>query len=626
MRLSRATCTMAEVPLPTPTQVPVPSTDIRNAVFAGAKLDEEVTGTGEFYTDRLGAKRLTNTGRNNQFDAAQLDRANRFEQFLLSSGYVFLGDYEDGPFQFSARNQYIRYNDQYYRLNATTDVGFTTTGTDAISFANDVAHFVLMDGDTLRQNLGSGEEEEGDALLAVKQPFPGSALRTQHDKNAEFVSITDFSGAVSGQGNDSTSAFVAAYATGLPVYVPYGDWFTQTYDRHLTYGPGRVFSNDSMFTDSGERITPPYPGNIRQFTTYHKTRGNFERAAGRAKIINAPNERVQVSGFSNPSQYATYANSDHVGDCVQMHAPGDYVTTTAASTTYTEFTITAPEIVAGANIEIGDFINTTHSPRYKGKVLAIDTDTQTLTVDGWYAAGNSSAGQVPSSGYSANINKADKIWARYDVVYIDQTGLTATGHEIGFSVSKQPGNPVWGHHVVNYSDTYYLTHGYRTTGKFNVGYYIGSDVVNGIQKDVTSASTGAALLVLDLTDSGWTGSVINLNTNFRKATSNLAQIRSGGVTHFSIDSRGVRNVQRESVAVVSSGTTITGLSPSIILFNSTTDIIITLSASNAVAGQLFEFRNVGSGTVTINTSTTLTNGQYAKFVFDGTSYILLIKV
>ncbi|MGX6574281.1 phage tail fiber protein [Klebsiella quasipneumoniae] len=148
---------MAEVPLPTPTQVPVPSTDIRNAVFAGAKLDEEVTGSGEYYTDRLGVNRLTNTGRNNQFEAAQLDRANRFEQFLLSSGYVFLGDYEDGPFQFSSRNQYIRYDNQYYRLNAATDVGFTTTGTDATSFANDVTHFVLMDGDTLRQNLGSGE-------------------------------------------------------------------------------------------------------------------------------------------------------------------------------------------------------------------------------------------------------------------------------------------------------------------------------------------------------------------------------------------------------------------------------------------------------------------------------------
>ncbi|HFF0357490.1 TPA: right-handed parallel beta-helix repeat-containing protein [Klebsiella quasipneumoniae] len=91
------------------------------------------------------------------FSESQTDKENRFQQFLLSSGYVFLGYYENGPFQFSARNQYIRYDNQYYRLNAATDVGFMTTGTDAASFTNDVTHFVLMDGDTLRQNLGSGE-------------------------------------------------------------------------------------------------------------------------------------------------------------------------------------------------------------------------------------------------------------------------------------------------------------------------------------------------------------------------------------------------------------------------------------------------------------------------------------
>ena len=89
------------------------------------------------------------------FNAAQTDKEDRFQGFLNSSGYVFLGNYENGPFQFSARNQYIRYDNQYYRLNAATDVGFTTTGTDATSFANDVAHLVLMDGDVLRQELAS---------------------------------------------------------------------------------------------------------------------------------------------------------------------------------------------------------------------------------------------------------------------------------------------------------------------------------------------------------------------------------------------------------------------------------------------------------------------------------------
>ncbi|EPZ0887501.1 hypothetical protein ACXJT3_005132, partial [Klebsiella pneumoniae] len=107
------------------------------------------------------------------FNAAQTDKEDRFQGFLNSSGYVFLGNYENGPFQFSARNQYIRYDNQYYRLNAATDVGFTTTGTDATSFANDVIHFVLMDGDTLRQNLGSGE---GFALVGQVSSF--TALRS----------------------------------------------------------------------------------------------------------------------------------------------------------------------------------------------------------------------------------------------------------------------------------------------------------------------------------------------------------------------------------------------------------------------------------------------------------------
>ncbi|WP_176601370.1 hypothetical protein [Klebsiella quasipneumoniae] len=107
------------------------------------------------------------------FSESQADKENRFQQFLNTSGYVFLGDYQDGPFQFSARNQYIRYDNEYYRLNAATDVGFTTTGTDATSFANDVTHFVLMDGDTLRQNLGSG-----DGLKWVGKCATLSALRT----------------------------------------------------------------------------------------------------------------------------------------------------------------------------------------------------------------------------------------------------------------------------------------------------------------------------------------------------------------------------------------------------------------------------------------------------------------
>ncbi len=162
------------------TRDPVPSADMRNVFDNAQNLDLALNDiTSSFWSDRLGRSRMSWFGLESAFtvklsdfesrfstqiveqegifESSQTDKENRFQQFLVSSGYVFLGDYENGPFQFSARNQYIRYNNQYYRLNAATDVGFTTTGTDATSFANDVTHFVLMDGDTLRQDLASRE-------------------------------------------------------------------------------------------------------------------------------------------------------------------------------------------------------------------------------------------------------------------------------------------------------------------------------------------------------------------------------------------------------------------------------------------------------------------------------------
>ena len=187
------------------TRDPVPSADMRNVFDNAQNLDLALNDlTSSLWTDRLGRSRMSWFGLESAFsvklsdfesrftsqiveqeatfDASQADKENRFQHFLVSSGYVFLGDYEDGPFQFSARNQYIRYDNQYYRLNAATDVGFTTTGTDATSFANDVTHFVLMDGDTLRQEFkytnspaelignffgGEGPEGIGDANQSV---------------------------------------------------------------------------------------------------------------------------------------------------------------------------------------------------------------------------------------------------------------------------------------------------------------------------------------------------------------------------------------------------------------------------------------------------------------------------
>ncbi|MFW7251051.1 glycosyl hydrolase family 28-related protein [Enterobacter sp. BNK-34] len=54
----------ANIPVPTPTQNPVPSSDIRDHVFGGAKIDEFVTSMEWTYTDRFGNKHYTIEGIN----------------------------------------------------------------------------------------------------------------------------------------------------------------------------------------------------------------------------------------------------------------------------------------------------------------------------------------------------------------------------------------------------------------------------------------------------------------------------------------------------------------------------------------------------------------------------------
>lgn len=438
---------MAEVPLPTPTQAPVPSTDIRNAVFAGAKLDEEVTGTGEFYTDRLGVKRLTNTGRNNQFDAAQLDRANRFEQFLLSSGYVFLGDYEDGPFQFSARNQYIRYDNQYYRLNAATDVGFTTTGTDATSFANDVTHFVLMDGDTLRQNLGSGEEEEGDALLAVKQLFEGAVSRTQHDKNSEFFSLMDAGGDRDSFDPETLELLVKAVANQLRI--PY--------------------LGAQQFALPGQTLK------AWRYMDGFKDRG----AVASFMSVDSPDSSeptTQVLGLSDASALGKYSDRDTV--VLFAQAEGQPPLLATSNTTFTATTVTSPDFATVADKlrrkQIIDVIDAnTPSKIYSGWIVAFDPDTNTITIEtAWYLkGGNGITTGTPSSGSSLKLVPNTKIWGQNTNVILKPTSdaVTFAGFELGL-YNRKTNSPI-GYGYDCYSGGDYLSeNGFQARGKLYCGF------------------------------------------------------------------------------------------------------------------------------------------------------------
>ncbi|WP_334659609.1 phage tail fiber protein [Klebsiella aerogenes] len=152
----------------TPTQLPVPSETPRDLKFNAGKIDEFVTGDVHYYTDRFGKKHITMAGMHAEFDAQLASQEARFDAFIERSGYQVIGDYADGPLTITEYNQLIRYGNELWKLTAATDLPYTTAGTtDETWNATDSLHFVSVGDAALRQNLGSGEDGMGMALIAL---------------------------------------------------------------------------------------------------------------------------------------------------------------------------------------------------------------------------------------------------------------------------------------------------------------------------------------------------------------------------------------------------------------------------------------------------------------------------
>lgn len=147
--------------------------------------------------------------RETEFEASQADKEARFQQFLLNSGYQLLGDYENGPYTITARNQIIRYQNEFWRLNAATNPPYSTTGINSTSWATDVTHLVSVGDANLRQELASTGAGFGAELVAgARKVFrvtdypngaPDSVVVRASDGSLSFT-----------LGTDNTAAFKAA--------------------------------------------------------------------------------------------------------------------------------------------------------------------------------------------------------------------------------------------------------------------------------------------------------------------------------------------------------------------------------------------------------------------------------
>ncbi|MCP6432268.1 right-handed parallel beta-helix repeat-containing protein [Klebsiella pneumoniae] len=197
---------MAQVPLPTPTDNQVPSTDIRDAVYAGAMLDKAMTTTTDMtYEDRLGNEHKTWHAIEQGFDdiVASLDTAS----FTFPDEESGLAGTTDGQYFRVPQGEGAELAFIYYRNNAGVAQIVATTASGEIAklvkASSDGNLVVISDIDgvaiEVKDDFG-GINIPGipapvqEALAPIKKDRAPAILRLSDAENALYGAIDDFGG------------------------------------------------------------------------------------------------------------------------------------------------------------------------------------------------------------------------------------------------------------------------------------------------------------------------------------------------------------------------------------------------------------------------------------------------
>ena len=215
---------------------PVPSTDVRDLYDNAQNFDTAVnTRSAEMWLDRLGVSRLTWYGSEQQFDRFMAASSEAFQEFLLSSGYVDLGDYAAG-IEITARNQIFWKDGELYRASASLVLPYTTTGV----WADESDNFVSVGDAALRQELAA---PAGSQLVGVQTP-DGVPQTLQDWIFGRTQVITDL-GEADAFG-DWTAIFEKIGSDGLDVWLPRGSYPT---------APFQMTGNGSFIRGAGAAAT-----------------------------------------------------------------------------------------------------------------------------------------------------------------------------------------------------------------------------------------------------------------------------------------------------------------------------------------------------------------------------------
>lgn len=144
-------------------------------------------------------------------------------------------------------------------------------------------------GQVVLQMLANGTDETlGDKLLTVTQPFPGAVARSQHEKNADFISFKDSLSGTSSAANDA--ALAAACTESEMVWVPMGQYpITAASIPFLgkVFGPGSFELAGTLLPagDVKADLTLPIPSVIPSITVANTYLGSRRISGGKVTYL-----------------------------------------------------------------------------------------------------------------------------------------------------------------------------------------------------------------------------------------------------------------------------------------------------------------------------------------------------
>lgn len=462
------------------------------------------------------------------------------------------------------------------------------------------ARIMLDNGDIVRSTVANNTSNPNNDMAGW--------VNVEADQELINTSANSVNALVAGlllDGTDETTSVTAILNSGKIIEVPKNK--TLTVDTSVFAGKQDKYWGEGFVKVVGStdlsylkpQPLPPYPNGYRQgYFESLQAGGNKSTAVGHGVVVN----RVgypEISGYRNSSEMASYGSGDVVGSYVDVRAP---MATTLTGTTFTANNVVATSLTSAANIRVGDTIRTaTDSAQgnavWLGWVTAVDFDTKTITVDGWYKRYTTTAG-TPTSGINVITPDVTSVFGQHIVVF-GKTGDSAEifrGSEIGILIDTSKPTPrlIEGMLMLNMNSSVQGGSCYAAGGYWKVGYRADNSIV-GFQHLGSSSVDGYTGLVHQ--------SVYGKKSNILKGMAN-----DGVTTFYTMDMYGKQSHERVIATTLTGGDkTLSWGDGSFYIVDSSTTRKITINPNPVYSiGTIWEFIIVGSKTVTITAGTTTT--------------------